>query len=528
MRSTRCLALAALVTLPACGPGGPAPADETGTSTGDETGATQGEPTTSTTTTSTTTSTTETTETTEEPTTTSPEDPPAVACMVAPGDHTQAVCSGGGCPIDIDVEIRCGDNLAGPGLRVAATGSAMWVAAGTETDSVLYRIGVEGGEATDLAGDTRSPRAGIAERIDTPARFARTTLHLATASNGDLHVAAEVPINDQGNNGVAYLAEADGFVDRTVHDQGSGGSPIGGFGLVADAPHIFFFGDGPDDYQEATPDGQGGWNFADVALISGYGFGRFGRDAQDRLLSADIREWKGLYRLAVAVDGAEVLLGKGLNSLSASQHFVLAPSASPTPPVGPPFAAMLESAGGLEVAWPLGGTQSDAVVIPGMALLEPTCPDAEFPDEGQPCPGPCHEQGQGFEYATSSFTRSPDGLGWAVVVTTQSDFDYVYEENCEGQGGSCFCPGKITNDASVSTLHVFRVTLGDTPPAEVLTLLVPRLELASAWAGFGDSLIGTHVHAFGEQLAIGMRLRGIAPGEVVVRALRVATPSLLP
>jgi len=450
--------------------------------------------------------------------------------MVAPGDHTQAVCPGGECPIDIDIEIRCGDNLAGPGLRVAAAGSAMWVAAATETDAVLYRIGVEGGDANAVAGSDRSPRAGVAQRTPVPARFARTTLHLAIAGTGNLHVAAEVPINDQGDNGVAYLAEADSFVEQTVHDQGSAGSPISGFQVVADAPHIFFFGDGPDDYHEATPDGQGGWPLADVALPpDGYGFGRFGRDAQGRLLAADIREWKGLFRLSVEVDGSEVLLGKGLNSLSSFQHFVLAPSASPTPPVGPPFAAMLESAGGLEVAWPLGGTQSDSIKLPGVTLLEPTCSDTEYPDEGRACPGPCHEQGQGFEHATGSFTRSSDGLGWAVVVTTQRDYDYEYELSCdEGDAIGCSCPGKLTNDASTSTLHLFRVTLDDTPPVEVLTLLVPRLELANAWAGFGDSLIGTHVDAFGQSLAIGMRLRGIQPGEVVVRALLVSTPGLTP
>ena len=458
------------------------------------------------------------TTTTDDPTTTddSTAEPPPVECIVTPGDHANAVCPAGDCTISADVELSCDDyNFSAPGLRVAAAPNFLWLATASESAAMLYRVG---------PGDLATP-------VAVPARFQRQLLHLATGPAGDLHVAAEVPIVDT-DNGVAYLSEAAGFAEQTVHANNAG-SPLAGFQVTADgAPDIFFFGDGPDDYREARPDGQGGWQISGVSIQPGsYGNPHFNRDAKGRLLAYDAREVKGVYRLGVEVDGVMSSFGKTLNIPYGYQHYVLAPSASPTPPSGPPFAAIFEGASGIEVVWPLAGTDTDSMKIPGHKHLTSTCFDTTWlEDDEAPCPAPCHELGQGFENSTTSFTRTPDGLGWVVLVSTQQDFTYVYNKDCRDveDGGGCSCPGTVTDDLSSSILHVFRVTLDDTPPVEVLTMPLPRLETAGAFMPFGDTLIATHTHAFADSLAIGLRLRGPTPGQVIVRALRLELAGLKP
>ncbi len=515
---------AALATTVSCGPGDPALTTSETDATGEPGTAGTDEPTSSATGTSDTptTSTTVTTTTEEAPTTgddtgtTTEEEPPPppAVCVVTPGDHTMAVCDGGVCPIGNDVELRCdGYNFAAPGVHAAATPDAMWLATAGEAEPMMYRV---------TAGD-------VAERIAVPPGFARQTIHLATGPQGDLHVATQVGLDENLQSNVIYLSEAGGFAEQVVHTK-DGGAPIAGFQVGPDGmPRLFVF-DGPDSYSEAASDGKGGWTLTPVTILDGgYGTPRFGRDAQDRLLAADIREVKGLYRLGVEVDGALVNLGKGLNSLSASQHFVLAPTASPTPPVGPPFAALYESAGGIEVGWPLGGDTSDAMKIPGFTQLEVTCNEAEFPDEGTPCPGPCHETGLGIEHGTTSFARSPDGLAWATIVTTQLDYTVTYELTREREdAGGAYCRGTISEDVSTSVLHVIRVTLDDTPPVEVLTLPMARLASEDTYAEFANSLIATHTHAFADSLAIGLRLRDTEPDRYVARALRIELATLAP
>ncbi len=451
--------------------------------------------------------------TTDEPTTDEPTTgAPMVDCSIAPGDHAAADCGGVGCPITVDVEIACPVmNFASPGIQVAAASEVTWLASASEEDRMLFRIG----------GD------GSAERIPLPGRFARQKIFLATGPTGMLHVAAAVPVDAKGiDQGVAYLSEAGGWQEQLVDGQGSSGSPVAGFQVDDDdTPRVWFFGDGPDDYREAVPDGQGAWTQSGVeGTPGGYGTQRFGRDGGGRLLAVDMSEEGVDWRLGVAVDGALRLLGSGGNS-DLGQHYVFAPRAWPSGPPGPPYAGLIESAAGVQVVWPLAGDVDGVAVVPVPATLEEPCRLAKEPVAQDMCPGPCVDNGSGYEAATTSFARSPDGLGWVVFVTTKLDVTYGYELKCEEEFG-CNCVAKVESDASTSVLHVFRVTLDGSPPVEVLTLPTARLDLVNAWPGYGDTLIGTHAHAFGGTLAIALRLRG--EGGTIVRVLRVALADLSP
>lgn len=448
-----------------------------------------------------------------DPTTESEPPPEPCAVEVVPGDHAAATCSGGPCPISADVELRCGEyHFASPGLRVAATPDAMWVATASESDSMLYRV---------------TPDAAT-ERVTLSARFARQHIHLATGPAGDLHVAAEVAINAEGDNGVAYLSEADSFAEQTLHE-GNAGAPLAGFQVEADGrPHVWHFGDGPDDYRELVGDGQGKWTSTGVAVApGGYGTPKFGRDAQGRLLAADMREDGDLYWLGVEVDGALVLLGEKLNSPSNWQHYVLAASASPKPPQGPPFAGLIERPNGVEIVWPVAdGDGSDGVDVPALTVLKPQC----FGDsigEDEECGPPCTDIAAGYEFGTPTLARGPDGRAWVVVVTTQLAVDYSYTKICMEEIG-CFCEPNVDSDASTSVVHLFRVALDGSDPVEVLTLPIPRLDLFDAFSPFADNHVGTHAHVFDHWLAIGLRVRSPVPGQAAVRAFRVDLDALAP
>ncbi|MFY0532554.1 hypothetical protein [Nannocystis pusilla] len=467
-------------------------------------------------TTTTTTTTPTSTTTLDEPTTTSTTtvDPPPPACdvQVFPGDHAAAVCPSGTCPISADVELRCGDlYFGGPGVRVAPTPDVTWVATASASDSMLFRVS-----------------ADSAQRVTLPARFAYSTIHLAAGPGGDLHVAAEVPgMLDPADADIAYVAEAHEWAEETAH-VGIAGEPLAGFQVLPDGrPHIWHFGEGPEDFRELVRDDQGTWTSTPVAFpIGGYGTPKFGRDAKGRLLAADMRKEDTLYWLDVEVDGAVQRLGKNFNS-SDGQHYFLVPSAQPTPPAGAPFAALIQDDALLEVAWPVDDETSAAAQLPGFALLESMCEGSVFPDDDDKCPASCIETATGFEDHTATLARTPDGLAWAVVVTTQLDTTYEYTLECEERFG-CFCQPSVVSDATTSALHVFRVAMDGADPLEVLTLPIPRLATSDAWAEFGDTLVATHAQASGNSLAVGLRLHGSLPGELVVRALRIELDAFAP
>ncbi|WAS95276.1 hypothetical protein [Nannocystis punicea] len=512
MRNLLILATSAGALSLACGPSSSTSESITdgGTETTTEGTTEPGETTTTTTTTPTSTT------TLDEPTTTSTTtvDPPPPACdvQVFPGDHAAAVCPSGQCPISADVELRCADfDFGSPGVRVAPTPDVTWVATASGSDSMLFRV-----------------TSDSAQRVTLPARFARSTIHLAAGPGGDLHVAAEVRgMIDPIDADIAYLAETNDWTEETAH-VGMAGEPLAGFQVLPDGrPHIWHFGDGPDDFRELVRDDQGAWTGTPVAFpAGGYGTPKFGRDAGGRLLAADMRKDDTLYWLDVEVDGAVQRLGKNFNS-SDWQHYFLVPSAQPTPPVGAPFAALIQDENLLEVAWPIDDETSAAAQLSGFELLEGQCEGTEFPDDEMKCPGPCTTTATGFEDSTATLARTPDGLAWAVVVTTQLDTTYEYTLDCQDRLG-CFCLPSVVSDATTSTLHVFRVTMDDADPLEVLTLPLPRLAVDGAWSEFGNTLVATHAQAFGDSLAVGLRLHGALPGEIVVRALRIELDALAP
>lgn len=446
----------------------------------------------------------------DDPTTSEPLPLPCEV-EVFPGDHQAATCLGGPCPISADVELRCGDtDFTGPGVRVAAAPEAMWVATASNTDSMLFRV----------TGDS-------AQRITLPPRFARQTIRLATGPAGDLHVASQVanPI-DPTNNDVAYLSEAAGWEEQVLHSAQSG-SPLAGFQVLPDGePHIFHFAIGPE-YHELVPDGAGGWTSAPAAIEpGGYGIPEFGRDAQGRLLAADMRGDIDIIQLHVEVDGTAQPLGSPWAHIDTPAHFFLAPSASPTPPEGPPFAALIQRKTGIEVAWPLGPDTSERAELPDLDILVHDCSDYTFIEQTEECL-PCTDLAAGFEPDTATLARTPDGLAWAVVITTALDLTYEYVKDCENMDDiGCYCSGAVTKDASVSTLHVYRVTLDGAEPVEVLTMPLPHLY--RGWSEFGDSLVSAHAQAFGDSLAIGVSVRSDLSGPVAVRALRLELDGFAP
>ncbi len=414
-----------------------------------------------------------------------------VECTVSPGDHAEAVCFGGECPIISDVSIACPDEgFLLRSMDVAAAPEATWMATSSKHDRMLFRVAT----------------GGAVERIELPKSFANKDILLAVGPEGDLHLASSV------SSGTVYLSELDGWVDEVASDNQLLNLQVDDDG----APHIWLGEGAPAKVTEAVRSGGGDWAVTPIPDTSGgAGLQRFARDGAGRLLAANARPDGDFLRIGVTVDGDLRYLGTNGSYINSTRHFLIQPRSLPLPPPGPPFAGLLDGLEGVEIAWPLDGDEAGSVLLPAQRLM-PWCQG--YSDD---CP-PCEDKASGYEYRTASFARTPDGLAWGVLLTTQLDKSYVYDEKCDGGGeGNCICEPSSVEDASYSDLHLFRVALDGSEPVEVLTLPVGRVSNASLG-------VGSRAHAFGSTLAISLRVHEAGSAEYSARVFRIDTADLLP
>lgn len=431
-----------------------------------------------------------------------------VACDSVVMDHAEA-CPGEPCAIVVDVAVRCQDGeFAAPGLRVAAAPEATWMVTASSTDAMLFKAAADG-----------------AARVDAlPARFARETILLATAPAGDLHVISQVAVDvDQFINGLAYLSEANGWTEELVYSTGKG-VPVLDLDVQADGvPHMWFIGDAPDQYNEATPDGQGGWTITDVVPPKSTDWQHFTRATDGRTIAAGFRQASNqdAWSLFTRSEGVELKIG---NTVFATYpfYYVLAPSPTPEAAPGPQFAAAIQHDHSIRVAWPVGPDDSSELSIPGTGMLDREC----FGDWNDGCPEPCTESSVGLEEQALGFARTSDGAGWLVYVETHLDQTFSYTEDCEREQGFCYCQPQRDEDNSFAMMHVVKVPLDGSPPVDVLAQTVDPLALDDLYFGFSDTPRAVDVRAFGDALAIGLRTRDPIDATVSVRVMRIDLTAL--
>lgn len=454
-------------------------------------------------TTSTSTSTTSTSTTSSE--SESDTEAPPVICMVTPMEHLEA-CPGEPCPIVADVELRCDDDeVAAPGIRVAATADDTWLVTASSNQRVLLRVGEDrgdGGEVVDVL----------------PPAFDRETILLAADPFGELHAMADLTQPPTYVDGLTHVGSADGWAPSLVFDAPKYVPVLDLEVDLGGTPHLWFIGDAPDQLNLATRQGKGPWQIELAPVPAGVDWTHYTLTSAGARVSAGFREEGPGWQLKTLIAGDEAALGDPVVDLF-PWVYRLTPAPIPEAPAGPPFAAAIQHLDGVRVAWPEGQGYTE-VLIPGTELLAVTC-DGTW-NEG--CPGPCHEVGEGLEEGALALARAGDDA-WLVVLRTRLDLMVTYKEQCDREIG-CWCSGQVESDASYGVLSVVRVPFAGAP-AEALAQPIASIALWDLFSGWDDTPRGIDARAFGEHLAVAVRTEDAIGGPHAVRVLRIDT-SLLP
>lgn len=427
--------------------------------------------------------------TTDDPTTGSPG-----ACDVAEGDHA-AVCRGPGCPIALDLEIRCHDrDFASRGMSVASTPDATWLAAGSYHAPMLFRADAGGAESIPGVVDA----------------YKDTTLLMTQGPDGAPHIAVDA-LGDLGPDGeLRHLTLVDGawtddvmiaadsilwLIDVDVDSQGR--------------PHAFFYESLAEAYGVAVLDG-GAWTTHSLAAPGPWVHFVLGPDDQEIALTAPDQQ------LQAFIGDQTVALGSPLPPFDVQYQ-----AATGAP--GPILAAALQLGDALELAW---WPAPAAVVVPDTPAVGDACSatDADGPDSA--CPGPCHDDAVGMSPDAFSFTRTADGVGWLAWIITHRDRDAHYQ--LTELEGDYFCGSTLDRDDSFGMLHLARVGF-DGPPVHVLTLPVSDVAGDLYEDGYINRRSPVVLTAFGADLTLALRLLGDEPPYQELpyaRVLRIDTTML--
>lgn len=467
-----------VTTLVACGP---STGDATGGSTGAPDEASTGEsPTTESPTTDATPTTSPDDETTADPTAADPTDDPttgtAGACDVTRGDHA-AACRDPGCPIALDLEIRCHDfDFASRGMAVAPAPDAVWLATGSFNSPLLFRADADGVAAIP----------GVVET------YTDTTLLMTQGPDGAPHLAVEAPDPFGPGVDLRHLGLVDGTWTDTVildsdemnwlHD-----IDVDGQGR----PHAFFYASLGEDFSVAVRD-QDTWTIHSLPDPGSWAHFLLGpADEEIGLGVAD--PW-----LRAVIGDATITLGSPLPSSGVQYQ-----AATGAP--GPTIAVALQHDDRLELAWwPAPAT----VDLPATPILAGACDPLPADGPDTVCPGPCHDGNIGVLSGAFSFARTADGVGWLAWIVTHRDRDFTYQLTM--LEGDYFCAAGIDRDDSFGVLHLARVDFAGAP-TEVLTLPLSDVAGNLYEDGYVNRRSPVVLTAFNADLALALRLVGDEP-----------------
>lgn len=418
-----------------------------------------------------------------------------------PGDDPGGRCQGGQAEVLTDFSLSSTDgNHGAPGIRVAATQSATWMAtAGEET---RYLISVD--------------RMGEATQLDVlPKEFIRKEILIAAAPDGTLHVMADATQPPDFSGGLLHMSDKGGWVPSMVYD-GPVMVPVVDIDVAADGTPSLWFDGATDGMGRATPAGDG-WSIEPVVVTSSWT--HFTLTTDGAPLATTTEDYT---QLSVLVDGQRRPLGSPLTA-DAYSDYVLSPAPPGPDPGGPRYAVALQDTDNVRVAWPVAESYEE-LAIPGSAVFAEDCFFGNVP----PCAEPCHDQGGGVEPGAVAFARTADGTGWLAYVETRLEQQVSFKETCSNNRRNCYCAKTVEADASTAVLHLFRVPFDGAPVCEALTLPTQRLAFRSLLFGVGDAVRAIDMRAHGAELALGLRTQSSEDGERTVRLLRIDTAPASP
>ncbi len=437
-----------------------------------------------------------------------------VACAWTP-QTSNATCPAGPCPIGLDEVLTCQDTeFAAPGLRVAPAPDATWLATSSTNDREVYRLTASGEERQD----------GV------PAAYLRTTIALALAPDGTVHLGADTTLPVNTPQGLTYVG---GVVHATrtaagvwssseVYGNSDKYAPLVDLEVsAAGAPGLWIVTDAPDAYSLATPSAQGdAWTLTSAPVPEAGAWNRFTRSAADgSTVSLAIEAPPSGYQLHALVGGADRDVGSPFSG-PGLWLMAVTPAEAPTSSSGPLFAVALEAEDGIHVVGEPGSGPEVESLVPGTLPLAGSC---VAPGDLTACTGSCHSTGTGLEDGAYALARTDDGNVWLAYVVTA--LDQTIDWSVQGDPGAGFCAGDVGKDSSQGTLHLVRVPADGSAPAEVLAMPIDRPGGQDAFSDLNQSVRFVDARGFGTDLAVGVRT-GWVGGPFAVRVLRLDTTRL--
>ncbi|MEZ4440973.1 MAG: hypothetical protein R3B72_17880 [Polyangiaceae bacterium] len=428
---------------------------------------------------------------------------PVLPCVDEAGDHS-VICDGTSpCPILVDRVIRCESVVFGQsGVPVVAT----------PDDVVAMAIGLH------RDAHTWTVTADAATRHLEIPQVPFQTSALAVDTTGTVHVAVWTQelgaLPTDPSETLMLRREAGVFVAESAPLEILRGDP-----QVVDAMGIHhLFGWQIDGILHLFGTPSGGWQSEPLeAPVGASGF-EPGVAASGLPFASGWVDKPGFQRqLAVRIGGQTKQLGSVVPDYESAAYQSFGGPVPPDPAIFAPYGAVFARNAGLAVSW-AGNTGWGEIAVPDTSASTPVCSEFLSP----PCPASCHEVSSGLDQRAFDMVRAPDGSLWLAYLITHYDMLRIYEtQQIEGQD---VCVGQVKEDASTFELVLVRVPLGTGGPVTEL-LRFPMSE------GFGDlfqSKPHRHIsaHAYGNELAIGLRMDDPDPEKAAMRVLRIDMSAL--
>jgi len=430
-------------------------------------------------------------------------------CSITAGDHEQASCASGACPIVTDVLFDCPDSeFAAPGLRVAAL----------EEQALLFTTATS--RAFVLSAHVGE---GMMERL--PASMKRTVLQLAQTQDGEVVLSSDTRTGnhfDGTEEGGIVIARRglDGWVEELVPVPPHASSREHDFEIDASgAIHQWFQAgsrDVPEGFRHARRSDDGTWLIEDTAPAHPEGYyprWTLGRTGDPIGFSYALDEVEGITQLVATIDGVDVPLGSSYDATSYPRVWPLAPAVPATTADAPPAAAVLDAGYELRIVWPSTESYYFEEPVPDTHTQRSTC-HGQVP----PCTAECVDR---FDNrAGFAATQTSDGRLWIVWSETHNDITYRYEEVSPAELPGEVCISHVVRDDTTATLHVSSFDFATRELVERLALPMQPIAETPSWSSGTPEARRLDARAFGDQLAIGVRVSDSA-----VRLLQLDTSS---
>ncbi|MEZ4448371.1 MAG: hypothetical protein R3B09_02750 [Nannocystaceae bacterium] len=422
---------------------------------------------------------------------TTAEPPRPVECESKPLDHA-VDCPEPGCPITVDVEVRCKDHgFLDDGMRVAASPKAIYAASAAVDAWYLFAADEDG------AGPVPDPPEG----------FGGSSIFLAIDAEGRLHAAAN---EDGAPKSSSVVTLADGVWSKEPIFS----APDGDYRLL----NLDFDADGIAHAWVAGLVTHKSLTRADDATWTptpgtnpGVQIG-FAVAADGSSVGLGVQESDSTWQVQTLINGVPGVLGEPLLEGPPSPRVL-----GFTPGLGveaPAFVFAVQTAAHIALLWPEGDGYVQ-VELPDTAMPIDECPD--LPLEPSCEPESCYEHGVGVKGREMALARTADGALWVAYAVSRKNQLVSQSKKCDEN--ECWCELSEGLDQGDATLHLVRVWPQSQVIEPVLTLEVPVLE-PSFKDGFGLAR-AIDLHAHGSTLALGLVRRGT--GSPWIRMLRIET-----